>query len=94
MKNLEVDQTDEYIFFVMELISSGSLYDTLNKFGTLTEQLCVIYIAQVLRGLRYLHGKSLTHGDIKADNILLTKEGKVKLVDFGVAATLMMDEKA
>lgn len=74
--------------FVMELISSGSLYDTLNKFGTLTEQLCVIYITQVLRGLRYLHNKSLVHGDIKADNILLTKEGKVKLVDFGTSAML------
>ena len=65
VKNLEVDQTEDHIFFVMELISSGSLYDTLNKFGTLTEQLCVIYIVQVLRGLRYLHGRALVHGDIK-----------------------------
>jgi serine/threonine protein kinase len=83
VKNLEVDQTEDYIFFVMELISrfllffcflclcgfifcfqSGSLYETLQKFGTLTEQLCVIYIVQVLRGLRYLHGKGLVHGDI------------------------------
>ena len=88
VKNLDTDQTEEHIFFVMELISSGSLYDTLNKFGTLTEQLCVIYITQVLRGLRYLHNKSLVHGDIKADNILLTKEGKVKLVDFGTSAML------
>jgi hypothetical protein len=64
VKNLEVDQTEDHIFFVMELISSGSLYDTLNKFGTLTEQLCVIYMVQVLRGLRYLHGRGLTHGDI------------------------------
>jgi serine/threonine protein kinase len=42
----------------------------------------------VLRGLKYLHGKGLVHGDIKADNILLTKEGKVKLVDFGTSAML------
>ncbi len=88
VKNLEVDQTEDHIFFVMELISSGSLYETLTKFGTLTEQLCVIYIVQVMRGLRYLHGRGLTHGDIKADNILLTKEGKVKLVDFGTSAML------
>lgn len=88
VKFLQVDQTPEHIFFVMELISSGSLYSTLKKFGTLTEQLCVIYVAQALRGLKYMHGKGLVHGDIKADNILLTKEGKVKLVDFGTSAML------
>lgn len=55
------------------------------KFGKFPESLCQIYICQVLEGLLYLHDQGVIHRDIKGSNILATKEGSVKLADFGVA---------
>jgi serine/threonine protein kinase len=59
-----------------------------NKFGAFPESLVAFYIAQVLEGLVYLHEQGVIHRDIKGANILTTKEGLVKLADFGVATKL------
>jgi serine/threonine protein kinase len=56
----------------------------------LPEHLGATYITQVLDGLIYLHDQGVIHRDIKGANILATKEGVVKLADFGVA-TLSSD---
>lgn len=68
-------------------VEGGSLAHTLKKFGVFSEELTVMYIAQVLDGLAYLHEQGVIHRDIKGANILVTKEGLVKLADFGVAVT-------
>jgi serine/threonine protein kinase len=60
----------------------------------LPENLVKVYIKQVLAGLDYLHQMAVVHRDIKGANILLTKEGIVKLADFGVAIRLNEDHKS
>jgi len=55
------------------------------NFGKLPEHLGAMYITQVLDGLVYLHDQGVIHRDIKGANILATKDGLVKLADFGVA---------
>eukprot|EP00981_Chlorochromonas_danica_P007042 scaffold1536_cov179-Ochromonas_danica.AAC.2 len=69
-------------------MENGSLSNVIKKFGFFSESLTAIYITQVLRGLKYLHEQGVLHRDIKGANILTTKDGMVKLADFGVAIKL------
>lgn len=61
---------------------------TLKSFGRFNEQLCSSYVAKILEGLDYLHSQGVVHCDLKAANILSTKNGNVKLSDFGVSLTM------
>ena len=78
-------EADGTLNIVLEFVENGSLSDIIKRFGTFTETLAVMYIAQVLHGLEYLHIQGVIHRDIKGANILTTKNGLVKLADFGVA---------
>lgn len=75
-------------------MENGSLAQFLKKFGSLSETLVAMYVTQVLRGLSYLHEQGVLHRDIKGANILTTKDGLVKLADFGVAVKLSDTQKS
>ncbi|KAK7562645.1 hypothetical protein IWX92DRAFT_233092 [Phyllosticta citricarpa] len=77
------DQQSLYI--ILEYCENGSLHSICKDFGKFPENLVAIYMSQVLSGLLYLHEQGVIHRDIKGANILTTKEGLVKLADFGVA---------
>ncbi|KEH30575.1 MAP kinase kinase kinase [Medicago truncatula] len=83
-------KTKSHLHIVLEYVENGSLANIIkpNKFGPFPESLVAVYIAQVLEGLVYLHEQGVIHRDIKGANILTTKEGLVKLADFGVATKL------
>ncbi|KAM3753511.1 hypothetical protein ACB098_03G099400 [Castanea mollissima] len=83
-------KTKTHLHIILEYVENGSLANIIkpNKFGPFPESLVAVYIAQVLEGLVYLHEQGVIHRDIKGANILTTKEGLVKLADFGVATKL------
>lgn len=83
-------KTRSHLHIILEYVENGSLANIIkpNKFGPFPESLVAVYIAQVLEGLAYLHEQGVIHRDIKGANILTTKEGLVKLADFGVATKL------
>ncbi|KNA04803.1 hypothetical protein SOVF_196330 [Spinacia oleracea] len=83
-------KTRSHLHIILEYVENGSLANIIkpNKFGPFPEQLVAHYIAQVVEGLVYLHEQGVIHRDIKGANILTTKEGLVKLADFGVATKL------
>ncbi|KAE8255600.1 hypothetical protein A4X13_0g2984 [Tilletia indica] len=85
VKYLGSEKTNEYLFIILEYCENGSLQHFCKRFGVLPEGLVGVYIAQVLEGLMYLHDQGVIHRDIKGANILTTKDGSVKLADFGVA---------
>ncbi|KAJ1558060.1 putative protein serine/threonine kinase [Nowakowskiella sp. JEL0078] len=71
----------------MEFCDAGSCSDLLQN-GTFTEPQISLVLRQLLQGLTYLHGLDKIHRDIKAANVLMTKNGNVKLADFGVSAQI------
>ncbi|KJA27969.1 hypothetical protein HYPSUDRAFT_112868, partial [Hypholoma sublateritium FD-334 SS-4] len=73
---------------VLEYAENGSLGQTLRAFGRLNEKLVASYVVKILEGLHYLHTSDVVHCDLKAANILTTKNGNVKLSDFGVSLNL------
>ena len=89
VKYLDSVHTDEYLNIILEFVENGALSSLLSKFGGgFPEPLVCHYIVQVLMGLHYLHQQGVIHRDIKGANILSTKEGNIKLADFGVATKL------
>ncbi|TYH86083.1 hypothetical protein ES332_D01G017500v1 [Gossypium tomentosum] len=90
VKYLGSSKTKAHLHIILEYVENGSLANIIkpNKFGPFPESLVAVYIAQVLEGLVYLHEQGVIHRDIKGANILTTKEGLVKLADFGVATKL------
>lgn len=73
------------LYIILEYCENGSLHSICKNFGKFPENLVSLYTAQVLQGLLFLHEQGVIHRDIKGANILTTKEGLVKLADFGVA---------
>ncbi|KAF2266751.1 hypothetical protein CC78DRAFT_513454 [Lojkania enalia] len=78
-------KSSESLYIILEYCENGSLHSICKNFGKFPENLVALYMSQVLHGLVYLHEQGVIHRDIKGANILTTKEGLVKLADFGVA---------
>ncbi|RPD76435.1 Pkinase-domain-containing protein [Lentinus tigrinus ALCF2SS1-7] len=84
---------DDTLSIVLEYAENGSLGQTLKAFGKLNERLVANYVVKILEGLHYLHQNDVVHCDLKAANILTTKNGNVKLSDFGVSLNLRAMER-
>lgn len=78
---------DHRIYLILEYLEGGSL-GTLCRRSIFPESLIKLYIFQILEGLEYLHKLNILHRDIKGLNILMTKDGKIKIADFGVAVNV------
>ncbi|EDR28105.1 cell division control protein 15, CDC15, putative [Entamoeba dispar SAW760] len=82
-----------FLYIIMEYMESGSLLNIVKKFNHLNESLSAKYIHQVLDGLAFIHDQGIVHRDIKAANILVAKDGSVKIADFGVSVQMNGNEK-
>uniref|UniRef100_A0A8C6U8A4 non-specific serine/threonine protein kinase n=1 Tax=Neogobius melanostomus TaxID=47308 RepID=A0A8C6U8A4_9GOBI len=81
---------DDQLWLVMEFCGAGSVTDLIKntKGNSLKEEWTAYICREILRGLTHLHHHKVIHRDIKGQNVLLTENAEVKLVDFGVSAQL------
>ena len=77
--------SNKRIYMILEYLPDGSLQDLLDRQGKLSVAQGVKLVSGVCEGLARLHSKGIVHRDVKAENILLTADGRPKITDFGIA---------
>ncbi|MHB1081548.1 MAG: protein kinase domain-containing protein [Prosthecobacter sp.] len=78
----------DFLFFVMEFVDGTDLGEIMRT-GRMTRELALQLLPQICAGLEYAHSKGIVHRDIKPANIMLTRQGEVKITDFGLAKDVM-----
>ncbi len=83
--------TAESPYIVSELLEGSSLREKLASGGAMRERKAIDYAIQMARGLAAAHERGIVHRDIKPDNIFITNDGRVKILDFGLAKLTQAD---
>ncbi|XP_040298230.1 RAC-beta serine/threonine-protein kinase [Bufo bufo] len=77
-------QTSDRLCFVMEYANGGELFFHLSRERVFTEDRARFYGAEIVSALEYLHSRNVVYRDIKLENLMLDKDGHVKITDFGL----------
>ena len=86
-------QTNSRLFFVLEFAQRGNLLGLINSKAAFMETELQLVAAQIILALLYMHSKGIIYGDLKAENVLFTKEGLLKLCDFNLSGTTKLLDK-
>jgi len=84
----DVSSTDNAHFIVMELIDGISLKQYMEKKGVLNWKETLHFAIQIAKGLEHAHSRGIVHRDIKPHNVMVLKNGSVKVMDFGIARVM------
>lgn len=77
-------QTADRLCFVMEYVNGGELFFHLSRERVFTEDRTRFYGAEIISALGYLHSQGIIYRDLKLENLLLDKDGHIKIADFGL----------
>ncbi len=84
----DVNHTDNLDYIVMELIEGITLKQYINRKGILNWKEALHFTLQIVKALEHAHSRGIIHRDIKPHNIMILKDGNVKVADFGIARLL------
>ena len=92
VKVLDVFEENNTAYIAMEFVPGETLQKKIKRNGALAFRDAVNYIAQLSEAVEYIHTKHILHRDIKPDNVMITPEERVVLIDFGSARIFVNDE--
>ncbi|TPX71102.1 hypothetical protein SpCBS45565_g01324 [Spizellomyces sp. 'palustris'] len=81
----EVVLQDENYYMFLEYVNGGQMLDYIISHGKLKEKQARRYIRQIVSAIDYCHRNSIVHRDLKIENVLIDKDGSIKLIDFGLS---------
>ncbi|KAI5084453.1 hypothetical protein GOP47_0000622 [Adiantum capillus-veneris] len=81
-------QDAHYLYMGLECCEGGELFDQIQRKKSLSLNEARFYASELVEVMEYLHGQGLIHRDLKPENLLLTKDGHLKVADFGSAKTM------
>lgn len=82
---IELFDENQTAYYVMEYVSNGSLDEQIKIKGRLSSEECVAYTLQIAKALGYMHQNKMLHLDLKPNNIMIRKDNKLVLIDFGLS---------
>lgn len=85
---LWTDHNDRFLYMLLEYICGGELFTYLRNAGHFTSAASLFYTCEIVLALDYLHSLSVVYRDLKPENLLLDREGHLKITDFGFAKRL------
>lgn len=88
----DVSHSDDLEYIVMELLEGVTLKQYMAEKGTLGWQETLFFATQICKALQHAHAHGIVHRDIKPQNIMIDKDGVIKVADFGIAALENMKE--
>src|SRR6516165_4380874 len=90
----DIDREDKLHFLVLEFVDGCNLHDFVRKNGNLTPARAAHYIRQAALGLQHAHEAGLVHRDVKPGNLVIDRQGTVKLLDMGLVRFFREDSGA
>lgn len=92
IKVYDIEEMFRTVFIMMEMLEGRALEEELEQFGRLSPARVVGYLIQVCQGLAYAHNKGIVHQDIKPANLFIRDDGRIKILDFGLACPVGSEE--
>ena len=73
---------------LLDYVCGGEVFSRLRKEGRFANDVALFYLTEILLAFQYLHAKDIAYRDLKPENLLIDREGHVKLTDFGFSKVI------
>ena len=85
IKVYQIYEDDNHYLIIMEYCEGGELFNYIVEKQKLSENETAFFFYQIIKGVEYIHSKGIAHRDLKPENLLLDKDKKIKIIDFGLS---------
>ena len=80
---------ETFLYMLMEYVPGGEVFSYLRNYGRFSNTWANFYASEIVCALDYLHSRSIVYRDLKPENLLLDRDGHLKITDFGFAKKLL-----